>query len=177
MRRGEEEREASKRDGAGAKLSALCSSQVNRDSRLAMSTAQANDALPICPVQKLAWWCCTLFRLKRSSVHRKRGKILFSLTPPLVCVSSTVARGKDFLFFFFPPSRFRSLSLSLFLLFFFYFCSSSKGYFLIPIFLPVFVVVYAKVMRKTGKSDTRDRMARIACKQHFQIPTEIFVRS
>lgn len=101
MRRGEEEREASKRDGAGAKLSALCSSQVNRDSRLAMSTAQANDALPICPVQKLAWWCCTLFRLKRSSVHRKRGKILFSLTPPLVCVSSTVARGKDFLFFIF----------------------------------------------------------------------------
>lgn len=116
MRRGEEEREASKRDGAGAKLSALCSSQVNRDSRLAMSTAQANDALPICPVQKLAWWCCTLFRLKRSSVHRKRGKILFSLTPPLVCVSSTVARGKDFLFFFFslhPVSDpFLSLSFS-----------------------------------------------------------------
>lgn len=131
--------------------------------------------MPICPVWKLAWWCCTLFRLKRSSVHRKRGKILFSLTPLLVCVPR--ARCRERIFYFSLPSILLQIPFSLSSLFlslsFFYFCSSSKGCFLIPIFLSVFVV-YAKVMRKTGKSDTRDRMLRIACK-HFQIPSEIFV--
>lgn len=108
-------------------------------------------------------------------MHRKRGKILFSLTPLLVCVPR--ARCRERIFYFSLPSILLQIPFSLSSLFlspfFFYFCSSSKGCFLIPIFLSVFVV-YAKVMRKTGKSDTRDRMLRIACK-HFQIPSEIFV--